>query len=186
MPASKRSHVLALLRAKLNLKQTELARLANCSVATIQPVELGRLELSESLAGRISAVTGADLDWLRANDLKRPLPPIRALTLTSELINRFKELFRYARLTVKGSERESLALYIAWELNRLKSAPAKLPELTPEEERELEELDREWEQEQAAKATPKPLKDRASVSPVSGKALALPAPKARRRNRRST
>jgi transcriptional regulator with XRE-family HTH domain len=185
MPASKRSHVLALLRDALCLKQIELAELANCSLATIQAVELGRLALSESLAGRISAATGANLDWLRANDLKRPLPPIRTLTTRNELIDYFKELFQYARLTTEGSERASLALYIAWELNRLKSAPRTLPELTPEEERELEELDRKWAEGEAAKATRETLKNERPSVPPSGKALPLPLAKTRRRSRQS-
>src|SRR5258708_3228597 len=122
MPASKRSHVLAILRANLDLKQSELAQLVGCSLPTIQSIELNRLALSPSLAARISTATGADLDWLRANDLRRPLPPIRALTVQNKLIQAFTNLFAHARLIPERSERETLALYIGWELNRLKSA----------------------------------------------------------------
>jgi len=204
MPASKYSHVLALLRDALALKQTELAKMADCSVATVQSVELGRLKLSNALAARIGAATGVDLDWLRANDLNQPVPPIRALTVQNEVIDHFRELFDFTRTHVRGSERETLILYIAWELNRLKSAPAlpeltpeeerrfeeldrklaTIPDLTPEEERQQEELDRKWEEEQAAKATRKSQKKKLPA-PVSEKALTLKAPKARHRSRQS-
>lgn len=180
MPASKHLHVLALVRTSLNLKQSELAELAHCSRATVQSIELNRLALSESLAARISAATGVDLDWLRANDLSRPVPPIRALIVQNKLIEPFRKLFAHARLTVHGSERDALALYIAWELNRLKSP---YPKPTPDEERQIEEIERQWEKESANQSPLNPkAKQKASVSE---KMLALP-PKAPRRTRRST
>src|SRR5260221_9475145 len=75
MPASKRSHVLAILRKNLALRQTELAEMVGCSVATIQSIEVGRLKLSKSLAERISMATGADANWLLRNDVSEPMPP---------------------------------------------------------------------------------------------------------------
>lgn len=153
MPASKRSHVLALLRVALNLKQDELAKLAGCSTATIQSIELSRLTLSDSLAARISAATGVDLNWLRANDIKVPVPPIRALVVTTKLTEAFRKLFAWARLDAKGPERETLALYIAWELNRLKTEPyrplrVEVPASSPEWVRKIEEAERRYDEAQ--------------------------------------
>src|SRR5260221_11279604 len=75
MPASKYAHVLAVLRKNLSLNQSELAKMVRCSVSTIQSIELNRLQLSKSLAAEIILRTGADLDWLLANDLDTPMRP---------------------------------------------------------------------------------------------------------------
>src|ERR1700738_1645722 len=119
MPASKQAHVLAVLRKNLSLKQPELAKLVGCSAATIQAIELNKLSLSPGLAGRISAATGVDLDWLQANDLNRPLPSGRTLATQnkriSELIAQFKRLFAVASSIPRGPERDTLTLYIGWE-----------------------------------------------------------------------
>jgi transcriptional regulator with XRE-family HTH domain len=122
MPASKQAHVLALLRSQLSLKQTELADMVGCSVETVRAIELNRLKLSPSLAGRISTATGADLAWLLDNDLTRPLPAIRTLATQNPLIDQFRKLFAAARMTVQGPELDALTLYVAWELNELKKA----------------------------------------------------------------
>jgi transcriptional regulator with XRE-family HTH domain len=74
MPASKFVNVLAILRKSLSLKQGELAELAGCSVSTVQAIEVNKLRLSRSLAARISLQTGADMDWLLANDVSVPIP----------------------------------------------------------------------------------------------------------------
>jgi transcriptional regulator with XRE-family HTH domain len=152
MPASKQAHVLAVLRKNLSLKQPELAELVGCSASTIQQIELNRLSLSPGLAGRISAATGVDLDWLRANDLNRPFPPVRMLTIQnkriSQLIADFKSLFTDASSIPKGPERDTLSLYIAWELSRLKSGP---PQLTAEEETELEKAEQAFETDEQAR-----------------------------------
>jgi transcriptional regulator with XRE-family HTH domain len=76
MPASKQVHVLAILRKNLGLKQIDLAKMVSTSLDTIQSVETNRLALSESLAERIAAATGAPLAWLLANDLSAPTPPL--------------------------------------------------------------------------------------------------------------
>ncbi|MFT5469321.1 MAG: transcriptional regulator with XRE-family HTH domain [Verrucomicrobiales bacterium] len=67
-------HSLALLRQELDLAQKELAAIADCSVATVQSIELGRLKLSEKLAARISKKTGVSMIWLLAGEPKRPIP----------------------------------------------------------------------------------------------------------------
>ena len=74
---SKRRHVLVTLREELNLTQRGLARLSSCSHPTIQAIELGKLALSQRLACRIAARTGADTKWLLANNLDRRMPPLR-------------------------------------------------------------------------------------------------------------
>jgi DNA-binding XRE family transcriptional regulator len=75
MPASKLSHVLSVLRKNLALRQTQLAKMVGCSVATITSIEVGRLKFSESLAKRIAAATGCDEQWLLAGDASVPMPP---------------------------------------------------------------------------------------------------------------
>jgi transcriptional regulator with XRE-family HTH domain len=164
MPASKQAHVLAVLRKNLSLKQPELAELVGCSASTIQAIELNRLSLSPGLAGRISAATGVDLDWLQANDLNRPFPAVQTLATqnkrTSQLIREFKKLFAAASMTPSGPERDTLTLYIAWELSQLKSGP---PQLTAEEEIELEKAEQAFERDEQArldsqKALPAPRK----------------------------
>jgi transcriptional regulator with XRE-family HTH domain len=156
MPASKQAHVLAVLRKNLSLKQPELARLAGCSAATIQAIELNKLSLSPGLAGRISAATGVDLDWLQANDLNQPFPAVRTLAtkdkLISQLISGFKELFAVASLTPAGSERDTLTLYIAWELSKLKSGP---PQLTAVEKAEFEKAEQRFLDSQKALPSPR-------------------------------
>jgi hypothetical protein len=54
----------------------------------------------------------------------------------------FKELFTVASSIPKGSDREALTLYIAWELSRLESGP---PKLTAAEAAELEKAEQAWE-----------------------------------------
>ncbi|MGH8092256.1 MAG: helix-turn-helix transcriptional regulator [Chthoniobacterales bacterium] len=61
-------HPVAVLRKELGLGQKELANLCKCSSRTIQAVELKKLTLSEGLALRIQAATGAGMDWLLAGD----------------------------------------------------------------------------------------------------------------------
>ncbi len=73
MRLSPKRHNVARLRLFLKLGQKELADIAGCSHDTIRSVELGRLNLSEGLALKISNETGIASDWLLENDLKAPL-----------------------------------------------------------------------------------------------------------------
>jgi transcriptional regulator with XRE-family HTH domain len=133
MPASKRSHALAILRKNLGLRQPELAEMLGCSVATIQSIEVGRLKLSESLASRISAATGCDRDWLLRNDVSEPMPPrpfnmanVESTGLQtyvykiSFLIDVFSRLFAEVRKLDKTGARDQLELLLAKELKALK------------------------------------------------------------------
>lgn len=74
MRLSPQRHTLAVLRTLLNLTQKEMDELAECSRPTIQAVELGKLHLSERLAGLIALRTGVALKWLLDNDVS--LPPV--------------------------------------------------------------------------------------------------------------
>lgn len=49
-----------------------MARLLQCSVPTVQAVELGRLQLSERLAARLAQQTDVCLSWLLTNDVSKP------------------------------------------------------------------------------------------------------------------
>ncbi len=72
MRPSKNEHVLALLRGIIDCGQKQIADWVGCSARTIQSVELGKLNLSESLATRIYLATGVSSGWLVDNDLTRP------------------------------------------------------------------------------------------------------------------
>src|SRR5690348_717249 len=76
MRPSPHRHPLAILRFIVKITQKEMGDLLDCSRATIQAVELGRLKLSEKLAHRIAYETGASLVWLLAGDVRRK--PIRS------------------------------------------------------------------------------------------------------------
>ena len=49
-----------------------MAAVLQCSTPTIQAIELGRLKLSEKLAGLASLQTGINLAWLLDNDVSQP------------------------------------------------------------------------------------------------------------------
>jgi transcriptional regulator with XRE-family HTH domain len=72
MRLSPQRHTLAVLRLTLGLTQKEMARILECSVPTVQAVELGKLKLSEGLAERVALQTSASLQWLLANDTSKP------------------------------------------------------------------------------------------------------------------
>jgi DNA-binding XRE family transcriptional regulator len=133
MPASKRTHILAILRKNLALRQPELAEIVGCSVATIQSIEVGRLKLSEGLARRIAAATGADVEWLLRNDVSEPMPPrpfymanvestglqtyVYTISLLGDVMSR---LFAEVRKLDKTGGRDELERLLAIELETLK------------------------------------------------------------------
>lgn len=75
-------HPVAVLRKIIGLGQKELANLCGCSPRTIQAVELKQLALSEDLATRIEATTGANVAWLLAGDPSAP--PLDSLNMGYE------------------------------------------------------------------------------------------------------
>lgn len=148
MPASKFVNVLAILRKTLSLKQGELAELAGCSVSTIQAIEVNKLQLSRSLAARISVTTGANLEWLLANDVAVPMPPLSPrlpyrvgdsesveqqdyAATVDILIDAFCRLFAAARRLPPGSRLGTLQLIIANELVRLRENEKADPAASP-------------------------------------------------------
>ncbi len=72
MRPSPQRHTLAVLRTVIGLTQKEMASLLECSVPTVQAIELGKLRMSMKLAGLLFAQTSVDLDWLMNDDVSQP------------------------------------------------------------------------------------------------------------------
>jgi transcriptional regulator with XRE-family HTH domain len=90
MRVSSQSHTLAVLRILLGLTQKEMAAVLHCSTPTIQAIELGRLNLSEKLAGLASLQTGINLAWLLNNDVTQPPIDTKGKTYTKETFEQFQ------------------------------------------------------------------------------------------------
>jgi transcriptional regulator with XRE-family HTH domain len=70
---SKRSTTVAVLRQDLGLSVEEFAKLIDKSVATINSLETGRLNLSEETAFKIQQQTGVEMEWLlKAGPREKP------------------------------------------------------------------------------------------------------------------
>ena len=72
MRLSSQRHPLAVLRVIIGLTQKEMATILECSTPTIQAIELGKLKISEKLAGITSLKTGINLKWLLDDDVTKP------------------------------------------------------------------------------------------------------------------
>lgn len=72
MRLSPQRHTLAVLRTLIGLTQKEMAELLECSVPTVQAIELGKLKLSMKLAGNLFNQTSINLDWLMNDDVSKP------------------------------------------------------------------------------------------------------------------
>ena len=72
MRPSPQRHTLAVLRTLIGFTQKEMAQILECSVPTVQAVELGKLKLSIDLAQRVHFQTGASTEWLLADDVSKP------------------------------------------------------------------------------------------------------------------
>ena len=138
MPPSLRLHNLARLRLALHLTQVDLAKLADCSVATIRAVETGKLPLSHKLASRISEKLEIfDTDWLLKNDLDAPLPPVLEspilpeIMYTGVLVELFSRLCAVVAKMKKGRDRLVLELSLARELEALKKSRIPKPDGKP-------------------------------------------------------
>lgn len=90
MRVSSQSHTLAVLRILVGLTQKEMATVLHCSTPTIQAIELGRLKLSEKLAGLASLKTGIKLAWLLNNDVTQPPIDIKGKDYTKETFEQFQ------------------------------------------------------------------------------------------------
>ena len=72
MRPSPQRHTLAVLRTVIGLTQKEVASLLECSVPTVQAIELGKLRMSMKLAGALFNQTCVNLDWLMNDDVSKP------------------------------------------------------------------------------------------------------------------
>ena len=53
MRLSPQRHTLAVLRTVIGITQKEMAEILECSTATVQAIELGKLKMSMKLAGNL-------------------------------------------------------------------------------------------------------------------------------------
>ena len=90
MRVSSQSHTLAVLRLRVGLTQKEMAAVLQCSTPTIQAIELGRLKLSEKLAGLASLQTGINLAWLLDNDVTKPPIDTKGKPYTQKTFEEFQ------------------------------------------------------------------------------------------------
>lgn len=81
-------HTLAILRTTIGLTQKEMAELAECSTATIQAIELGKLKLSMKLATNLYAQTGVGLAWLMQDNVSQPAVDFEGKNYTRERFER--------------------------------------------------------------------------------------------------
>jgi transcriptional regulator with XRE-family HTH domain len=61
-------HVIAEIRLRAGLSQSELAELLGCAAVTVQRIEQGKLALSEDLAGKAQESLDISAAWLLANN----------------------------------------------------------------------------------------------------------------------
>jgi len=62
----------AVLRTVIGITQKEMAEILECSTATVQAIELGKLKMSMKLAGNLFHQTSINLDWLMNDDVSKP------------------------------------------------------------------------------------------------------------------
>ncbi len=72
MRISPQRHTLAVLRTVIGITQKEMAGILECSVPTVQAIELGKLKMSLKLAGNLFNQTSVNLDWLMNDDVTKP------------------------------------------------------------------------------------------------------------------
>ena len=72
MRLSPQRHTLAVLRTIIGIPQKEMAEILECSTATVQAIELGKLKLSEKLARNLVNQTAVSLAWLLQDDVTKP------------------------------------------------------------------------------------------------------------------
>ena len=92
MRPSPQRHTLAVLRNISGMTQKEMAAILECSTPTIQAVELGRLNLSDKLAGLVSHKTGINLAWLLTNDVNQPPVDVDGAPYTKALFEDYQAL----------------------------------------------------------------------------------------------
>jgi hypothetical protein len=73
MRTSSKKTPAAVLRSIIGIKVPEMAKLLQCSIATIQSIESGRLKVTDMMAFRMYDHTGISIQWLRGGDAKGPI-----------------------------------------------------------------------------------------------------------------
>lgn len=73
MRASSKKTPAAVLRSIIGIKVPEMAELLQCSTATIQSIESGRLKVTDMMAFKMYDHTGVSIQWLQGGDAKRPI-----------------------------------------------------------------------------------------------------------------
>lgn len=73
MRASSKKTRAAVLRSIIGIKVPEMAELLQCSTATIQSIESGRLKVTDIMAFKMYDQTGVSIQWLQGGDAKRPM-----------------------------------------------------------------------------------------------------------------
>ena len=73
MRASSKKTPAAVLRSIIGIKVPEMAELLQCSTATIQSIESGRLKVTDMIAFKMYDQTGVSIQWLQGGDAKRPM-----------------------------------------------------------------------------------------------------------------
>jgi DNA-binding XRE family transcriptional regulator len=92
MRISPQRHTLAVLRNISGLTQKEMAAILECSTPTVQAVELGKLNLSDKLAGLVTHKTGINLAWLLSNDVNQPPVDVDGAPYTKALFEDYQAL----------------------------------------------------------------------------------------------
>jgi hypothetical protein len=73
MRASSKKTPAAVLRSIIGIKVPEMAELLQCSTATIQSIESGRLKVNDMMAFKMYDQTGVSTQWLKGKDPKGPV-----------------------------------------------------------------------------------------------------------------
>jgi DNA-binding XRE family transcriptional regulator len=119
MRRSSQSHTLAVLRVLVGLTQKEMATVLHCSAPTIQAIELGKLKMSEKLAGFASLQTGINLAWLLGKDVAQPPIDIKGRPYTKATFEEFQAIAGFRKEPAHASE---LASFFHNKLSRRISA----------------------------------------------------------------
>jgi DNA-binding XRE family transcriptional regulator len=113
MRLSPQRHTLAVLRTLIGFTQKEMAHILECSVPTVQAVELGKLKLSLDLAQRVQFQTGVCTEWLLADDVTKPPVTGRGEPYTKALFEEWQSILLSPKPTSTGAIME---LWKTWHM----------------------------------------------------------------------
>src|SRR5258706_8726965 len=106
MRPSPQRHTLAVLRTLIGFTQKEMAQILECSTATVQAVELGKLKLSLDLAERVHFQTGISTEWLLADDVSQPPVSVRGKPYTKAVFEEMRAALLSPKKTGIGAVAE--------------------------------------------------------------------------------